>query len=135
MDPVKRCPNPDHGFFADATCPACERAGECVLNADRRERLSKFLSGALRHFPDDAGLTLDGAGWAGFDALVDAASEKYDWADELSVEGVVDADPKGRFERRDDRIRAAYGHSVNVDIDVDTESAADAPDRLYHGTA
>jgi len=49
---------------------------------------------------------------------------------------VIATDPKGRFER-DERadetvIRAAYGHSVDVDMDA-TDGAV--PDTLYHGTA
>ena len=61
-------------------------------------------------------------------------------------------DPKGRFERErasggegrnenengreNERIRAAYGHSVDVALgDSEDETARSIPDRLYHGTA
>jgi putative RNA 2'-phosphotransferase len=128
-DPVRRCP--DHGVVAGA-CPDCGTVGDEVLSAARRTRLSKFLSGALRHFPDDAGLSLDDRGWVAWTDLVTAVTGQYPWADEAAVEGVVAADPKGRFERSDDRVRAAYGHSVEVDI---APTDAPVPDRLYHGTA
>nr|WP_267622147.1 RNA 2'-phosphotransferase [Halobium salinum] len=137
MDPVRRCAR--HGFFAGATCPACDAAGDPVVDGDRRVRLSRFLSGALRHFPREVGLDLDEAGWTSREAFVDAACRKYDWADAETVEGVVATDPKGRFERRESRVRAVYGHSVAVDVDRDSgrERTADdeTPDRLYHGTA
>lgn len=138
MDPVRCCP--DHGFVA-GDCPACGRDGEFVLAAERRERLSRFLSGALRHFPDDVGLPLDDAGWTDWPSLVAAATRKYDWADEAAVEGVAATDPKGRFERRDGRVRAVYGHSVDVTVEDQSGGpggdgpSGGSPDRLYHGTA
>jgi len=91
------------------------------------------MSGALRHFPDDVGLSLDVEGWVAWAELVAAATDRYPWADEAAVEGVVVTDPKGRFERDDaTRVRAAYGHSVDVDLEP---TDAPVPDRLYHGTA
>ncbi|WP_135821006.1 RNA 2'-phosphotransferase [Halostella litorea] len=130
MHDVRRCP--DHGVFAAAACPDCGASGDRVLSADRRRRLSKFVSGALRHFPDDAGLSLNGAGWTGYDALVAAVTEKYEWADATALAGVVATDPKGRFERDGGRVRAAYGHSVDVSLEP---TDAPVPARLYHGTA
>jgi len=129
-DDVRRCD--DHGFYEGAGCPVCGDTGEFVVNGSRRRQLSKFVSGALRHFPDDAGLELDEAGWTSFDSLAAAVERKYDWADRRTLAAVVETDPKGRFERSRDRIRAAYGHSVDVDL----ESGDDpVPDTLYHGTA
>ncbi|WP_248896642.1 RNA 2'-phosphotransferase [Haloplanus halobius] len=128
-DPVRRCP--DHGYVAGA-CPDCGAAGETVLSADRRTRLSKFLSGALRHFPDDVGLSLDDQGWVAWADLVAAVRDHYSWADADAVAAVVATDPKGRFEREGDRIRAAYGHSVDVTLEP---TDAPVPDCLYHGTA
>ena len=154
--PIRRCP--DHGYFDAASCPDCGAAGETVLDGGRRTRLSKFVSGALRHFPDDAGLSLDEAGWTDRGELVAAVERKYDWADARHLDAVVAADPKGRFETRGDGVRAAYGHSVDVDLDggapganapgddADGTGAAgggtpdadgdgdEVPDALYHGT-
>ncbi|WP_424002969.1 RNA 2'-phosphotransferase [Haloarcula salina] len=154
-DAIRRCP--DHGFFAGAACPTCGASGAHVLDGERRRRLSKFVSGALRHFPDDAGVDLDSAGWTPFTALVEAVERQNDWADAEALAGVVATDPKGRFERTggettdrsaeranrngeadpgaataDDRIRAAYGHSVDVSLGA---TDAPVPDMLYHGTA
>ncbi|MFC6757240.1 MULTISPECIES: RNA 2'-phosphotransferase [Haloarcula] len=131
---VRRCD--DHGFFEGDSCPHCEADGEHVVDGDRRRQLSKFVSGALRHFPDDAGLDLDGNGWTALPDLVDAVESKYNWPDRETVDAVVVTDPKGRFERDpggdSDRIRAAYGHSVDVTIEAD---GGPVPDTLYHGTA
>ncbi|MFB6089557.1 MAG: RNA 2'-phosphotransferase [Halobellus sp.] len=129
MQGLRECP--DHGFVAAGACPDCGASGRSVLSGDRRETLSRFLSYALRHGPDDAGLDLTDAGWAPFEDVVAAAADRYGWADERAVEGVVAVDPKGRFELDGRRIRATYGHSVDVDL----ESAdSPVPDTLYHGT-
>jgi len=143
-DTLRRCP--EHGYVAGA-CPDCGAVGDAILTAERRTRLSKFLSGALRHFPGGVGIELDDAGWTPWTDLVAAATDRYPWADEAAVEGVVAADPKGRFERDgaasepprgagepgdDTRVRAAYGHSVDVTLDP---TDAPVPDELHHGTA
>ncbi len=129
MSEIRRCP--DHDYFEGETCPACGVTGDRLMDGDRRKRLSKFMSGALRHFPGDAGLSLDERGWTAYDDLVEAVLEKYDWADPASIAGVIATDPKGRFERSGERVRAAYGHSVAVDLGT-TETPV--PDELYHGT-
>ncbi|MCU4740783.1 RNA 2'-phosphotransferase [Natronoglomus mannanivorans] len=129
----------EHELFSGDRCPACETRGTQLLSGERRRQLSKYMSGALRHFPEDAGLDLDERGWTDYDALVAAVDEKYGWADESHVEGVIATDPKGRFERTDadddgknGRVRAAYGHSVGVTLEP---SEAPVPDELFHGTA
>jgi len=130
MSEIRLCD--DHGPFSGGQCPVCDAAGTQRLSSRRRTRVSKFLSGALRHFPEDVGLDLDAAGWANRSTVVSRATEKYDWVDETAVDAVVRTDPKGRFEVDDDRIRAAYGHSVPVDLESGDRPV---PAILYHGTA
>ena len=121
-----------HDYFVGESCPECDAPGRHVLDSARRARLSTFVSGALRHFPDDAGLDPDGHGWVEYDTLVDAVTEQYPWAERDHLTAVVATDPKGRFERRGSRIRAAYGHSIDVTLEATGPSV---PARLYHGTA
>jgi putative RNA 2'-phosphotransferase len=47
------------------------------------------------------------------------------------VRAAVDADSKGRYELVDDRIRAAQGHSVDVELGL---PPLPPPSVLYHGT-
>ena len=122
---------PDHGAFEGTRCPDCDAPGSLVVSASNRTRVSKFLSGALRHFPDDAGVTLDDAGWTALSTLVRRTHERYDWLADGAVEAIVRFDPKGRFERDGDRVRAAYGHSVSVELAAEPTPI---PDVLYHGT-
>ncbi|MEA1932089.1 MAG: RNA 2'-phosphotransferase [Euryarchaeota archaeon] len=129
MSEIRTCD--DHGAFEGSRCPVCETAGTQVISAANRTRASKFLSGALRHFPDDVGLDLDAAGWADFERVVQRTLDKYDWLDEAAIKAIVRTDPKGRFEVDGNRIRAAYGHSVDVSLE---SSNTPVPDVLYHGT-
>ena len=120
------------GFFEGTECPDCGTSGRKLLSTSERRQVSKFLSGALRHFPDDAGLTLDAAGWADWQTVVDSALAKYEWLDVEAIDAVVQCDPKGRFETENGRIRAAYGHSVEVSLATKPTSV---PETLYHGTS
>lgn len=140
-DAVRRCP--EDGFFEGDTCPVCDGTGPQILDGERRRQLSKFVSGALRHFPEDAGIEVDKAGWTDFASLRTAVKRQYDWADGEALAGVIATDPKGRFERTGDsgetdtataggRVRAAYGHSIDVTLDKTDDPV---PATLYHGTA
>ena len=121
-----------HGYFDTDDCPVCGDTGQRVLSASRRTQVSKFISGALRHFPDDAGLDLDDAGWTDLEALISRTQAKYDGIDREAIIGIIRTDPKGRFEVDAGRVRAAYGHSVSVDLE---SGGTPVPDTLYHGTA
>ncbi|WP_246998082.1 RNA 2'-phosphotransferase [Halosolutus gelatinilyticus] len=148
-DPIRTCA--DHGSFGGERerCPVCNAPGAQLLSGTQRRRLSKFTSGALRHFPDDVGLELDDRAWTAYGDLVAAVERRYDWATADHVAAVIATDPKGRFERADvdggdgvaegadrdgddrGRVRAAYGHSIDVDLEP---TDAPVPDELYHGT-
>lgn len=133
-DSIRDCN--EHGPFAGTErCPICGERAATLLSGGRRRRLSKFVSGALRHFPDDAGLELDGRGWTEYGDLTAAVERRYDWADARRVAAVAETDPKGRFERTTEDgvelIRASYGHSVDVTLEP---SDGPVPDELYHGT-
>jgi putative RNA 2'-phosphotransferase len=106
-----------------------------VLLSDEQERsLSKFLSGLLRHFPDEYGLEIYANGWADWGDVCGICGEKFDWFDSECLSYVVECDEKGRYEMREgEYIRALYGHSIDVSIEG-SESCV-VPDVLFHGTA
>ncbi|PSG97138.1 RNA 2'-phosphotransferase [Thermoplasmatales archaeon SW_10_69_26] len=126
---LRRCPA--HGPFDEAYCPTSGHRGDELLEEEHRTRLSTFCSGALRHFPEDVGLDLDRAGWTPLADLIEAARDRCAWARVDHVRAVLATDRKGRFERDGDRVRATYGHSVEVAIEKDEGSV---PGQLYHGT-
>ena len=96
------------------------------------ESTSRFLSYVLRHHPGEIGLELDRGGWVDVDALVRKAEAHGRSLSRERIGRVMRETDKNRFTVRDGRIRANYGHSVEVDLEV--EPAA-PPETLYHGTA
>lgn len=98
------------------------------------KQMSKFLSLVLRHEPQAIGLTLDANGWADVGELIaKAAKAGKHYTPELIAEIVATSDKK-RFTLSEDgtRIRAAQGHSVEVDLGL---APVEPPVVLYHGTA
>ncbi|MEI2299816.1 RNA 2'-phosphotransferase [Ensifer sp. MJa1] len=97
---------------------------------DRDTAVSKFMSYVLRHAPQEAGLEIDSQGWVAFSDLATAVSARFDVGkDELLR--IVDESPKKRFTLSGERIRAAQGHSVAVDVGLAPQMP---PKTLYHGT-
>lgn len=96
--------------------------------------LSKFLSYVLRHHPEEIGLTPDPAGWVAIDDLLAGASAAGRIFTREAMLGVVAASEKQRFTLSPDgtRIRAAQGHSYEVDLGLE---AVEPPESLWHGTA
>ncbi|NJD52803.1 MAG: RNA 2'-phosphotransferase [Candidatus Methanoperedens sp.] len=125
---IKKCQN--HGFFRGETC-VCGEAGTLMLNDEQTERLGRFISGALRHFPDDLGLAMNQHGWVGVDVLVDAMVTRYKWANKEKLFSIIESDEKGRYEIKGTKIRARYGHSVDVDLDYDENLLPE----LYYGAS
>lgn len=115
----------------------CGKPSILILDSHRRVMLSKLMSGLLRHFPWKANLMLDEEGWIDVDELVRGIREQwcrrdlYQWVTREHVIAVALLDPKGRFELRDNKIRARYGHSIMVSIEYERD---DHIVKLYHGT-
>ena len=95
------------------------------------EHLGKLLALVLRHRPEVAGVSLDRAGWVDVDELVAGLRRGGRRVTAADVRAAVDADSKGRYELAGNRIRAAQGHSVDVELGLEPVAP---PDVLYHGT-
>jgi putative RNA 2'-phosphotransferase len=92
--------------------------------------ISKFLSYVLRHAPEELGLNLDPEGWTDYKDLSAKICAKFEISDS-DIRRVVDENPKKRFTLLENRIRAAQGHSVGVDLAL---KPVMPPAILYHGT-
>jgi putative RNA 2'-phosphotransferase len=97
-------------------------------------RTSKFLSLVLRHEPERVGLALDSAGWVSVEELLKAANQNGVELSREQLEHIVATSDKKRFALSENgqRIRASQGHSVEVDLQYETQTP---PELLYHGTA
>lgn len=98
-----------------------------------QRRISKYLSLVLRHQPDVIGLQLDDAGWADVDDLLKRMNAAGRRCTREQLETVVRENDKQRFQFSEDktRIRAAQGHSIDVELGYEE---ATPPDTLVHGT-
>ena len=134
MCPVYKCPI--CGRYV--TTPVhCGRKCIYLMSDSQREALSRLMSALLRHIPHEAGIKLDNEGFVSIEELVKGIRERwrnrdlYRWVTEDHVRAIVELDPRGRFEIRDNKIRATYGHSVKVDIKYVEDREVKV---LYHGT-
>lgn len=97
-------------------------------------KISKFLSLVLRHKPSTIDLILDAGGWAQVDKLLAAAKKAGVPLNRDILRQVVEQNDKQRFSLSEDgsRIRANQGHSIPVDLDLESLIP---PGYLFHGTA
>ena len=96
------------------------------------KKISKFLSLVLRHRPHTIGIELDSDGWIDLDILLAAlAASGYPITREQLTQ-VVRYNDKQRFVISDNRIRANQGHSIDINLGLDS---LQPPNILFHGTA
>ena len=94
--------------------------------------LSKFMSFVLRHKPQNFGLIPDQYGFVDLYAFFIVLRDRYRNIELSDIRKVVQNCPKQRFEIKGDKIRARYGHSLEVILDT---APSEPPDYLYHGTS
>lgn len=105
------------------------------MNRKSLRELSKEISYALRHRPDEYGLTLDREGFVEVSALLSALNARRHGqpaATAADLHDILATFDKQRFEIAGTRIRALYGHSVGQDIEM---REAVPHGVLYHGTS
>ncbi len=104
------------------------------MNPNRRKKLSKFLSYVLRHHPEEINLDVNRHGWANLDELIEKAKSEDRDLDRDSIKESMVKSEKNRFILSEDGnyIRAGYGHSIEVDLQLRPKTP---PDLLFHGTA
>lgn len=94
------------------------------------ERITRSLAYMLRHKPEEFDLELDRYGYADLVEVVQALNERLgEPVEEEDVVAAIEAGDRPRYEIRDGRIGALYGHS----IPVDPGAPAKPPEFLYVG--
>ena len=129
---LKECRS--HGYFRAELCPLCGDEGKFLLNDEEVETLGRTMAGVLRHFPERYGLEMDPHGWVDlrdFLTAVQIRNKRFKFLRPHHVIGLIETDPKGRYQFDDGKIRATYGHSMDLDLDLPTEGI---PDVLYYPT-
>ncbi len=124
----------EHGYYRGDRCPECDEKGQFVMNDGEMDTLSRTLAGILRHFPERFDLYMDDQGWIDLIELVDAIKDKqrgFHWLAPKHIKAIMDTDDKGRYQLEDGLVRATYGHSLDLDLDLPTENI---PSQLYYPT-
>jgi putative RNA 2'-phosphotransferase len=60
---------------------------------------------------------MDSRGWVDLTKLGQVVQNRHHWASKELVIALVESDSKQRYEILNDKVRARYGHSVNVELD------------------
>ena len=98
-------------------------------------KLSKEISYALRHEPQKYGLSLDEEGYVSVEQLLSAinAGGEYNPPATLDeINDMIEHSEKKRHEIKNGKIRALYGHTLEVKI---VKEKGCPPDTLFHGTS
>ena len=96
------------------------------------ERISRFLTYLLRHRPKEYPLVFDDRGYVDWPDVADIVQQRFYDVTEEQIRAVINDSEKKRFELRDGRVRATYGHSFAIDLG---DQAVEPPPELYYGTA
>ncbi len=122
----------DHGYFRDEYCPICGENGKFIMSDYEVEKLGRTMAGILRHGKYD--LQMDAQGFVSMRDIVGVVKEsnpRMKWLRVHHIEAMTDTDPKGRYQISGGDVRATYGHTIKLDLNLPTD---DIPYTLYYPT-
>lgn len=128
---LRECPN--HGYYRGESCADCGEEGRFLMNSHELDRVGRILAGALRHFPEKFGVTMDAEGWVRIEEFCNELRDQKDelhWVKPYHIVALGVTDPKGRYQIEGEQIRATYAHSIDVDLSSLPED--DVPRALYY---
>ena len=121
-----------HGHFSGTNCPVCNDEGKFIMSDREANSLGRILALVLRHAPEKFNVDMDINGWVNTRELSEAIVHQrrhYHWLRGWHFEAIANADEKGRYQIENGMIRATYGHSIELDLDLPTD---DIPEVLYY---
>ena len=99
-----------------------------MIDTQMIERVTRLLAYMLRHQPGEFDLDLDKYGYAEIEDVLHALAERTgEDFEEGDIAEAIDSGDRPRYEIVDGRIRALYGHS----IEIDPGETAEPPEELY----
>lgn len=122
----------EHGYFRGERCPVCNEEKKFLMSDRELEHVARTMAGVLRHFPERFGLKMDRHGWVDVREFIRAMVERqprYHWLRVHHIVALIETDPKGRYQISNGKMRATYGHSFDVELDLPTDGI---PDRLFY---
>lgn len=124
----------EHGYFRGEECPICGEEGKFLANERELDNLGRLMAGVLRHFPERFGLVMDDHGWVDIREFIQAAQNRrrdLHWLRPHHLQALIETDAKGRYQYKNGTIRATYGHSFAVDLELPTDGI---PETLFYPT-
>jgi putative RNA 2'-phosphotransferase len=109
---------PEHGYYRGKECPRCLKKGKQLMSDPNILVVSRLMAGILRHFPERFGVKLDSDGWTELEELARVISgrSKLQWIRPFHLKAIAATDPRERYQAEAGRIRATYGHTIQVDL-------------------
>lgn len=98
------------------------------MKSANRTKVSKQIAYFLRH--DPSGMDISNEGFVDFEDLLNKLRDRWPDLSRDDIVELVEKDPKGRYEIKNGKIRARYGHSIDVNPTLDNAEV----EKLYHGT-
>ena len=127
----------EHGYYRNddnrKICPVCGEEGKFIMNDFEIEKIGRIMAAALRH--GKYNVDLDNNGYTTVGSILDAVKSRnprMGWLRPRHIEAIVITDPKGRYEISGNKIRATYGHTVELDVPLDYD---DVPEELFYPTS
>ena len=130
--PLKEEVKYGHGFFRGERCPLSNEEGVLVMSPRHLDQFGRIMAGVLRHFPDKFDLEMDKQGWVEASDFVEAVKSQrrhFHYLETKHLQGVVETDPKGRYQLKNGRLRATYAHTLDLDLDLPADQN---PEHLYY---
>ena len=124
----------EHGYFRGEECSICGEEGKFLSSDQELANIGRLMAGLLRHFPERFGLRMDDHGWVDMHEFVQAVHVRrgdLHWLRSHHLHAIIETDPKGRYQYKNGAIRATYGHSFDVDLELPTDNI---PDMLFYPT-
>lgn len=97
-------------------------------------KVSKFLAYLLRHHPEKFNLKLDKEGFTELSRVLEILNKRFPESGITlsTIQELIKKSKKKRYELRENKIRARYGHSIAEKIEMKELKAI--PEVFYHGT-
>lgn len=122
----------EHGYFRGDCCPLCGEEGKFLMSDEEMEKVGRTMAGILRHFPERFNLEMDEQGYVSIRDLAAAMREnsrRLHWLRPHHIVALAESDPKGRYAISNDKVRATYGHTIDLDLQHPT---ANIPEKLFY---
>ena len=98
------------------------------MEQDLKTKVSKYMSYLLRHNPEN--LKMDRHGFVFLDELLEKLNERFQ-VERKFISEIVEKSDRKRFEVVGNRIRALYGHTIPVKLELEEDTETKV---FYHGT-